>query len=130
MAYADIFTNHKGAAMLQESPSNTSTEAQENSRTINWKQIVKEWQGSNLSQKAFCKSRHLNFNSFAYQSSKLKNKGCKGGAIVPIKISSDHYKNTRPSQSLSIILPTGIKLLVPQCYDYKTLSHLINALRA
>ena len=83
------------------------TEAQ-----VDWIDIIKQWKSSGLSQPAYCKANHINYNQFIYQNSKLSARGKSHPKLLPIKIAQTN-SFTPVQNNFVLFYPGGLKLHIP-----------------
>ena|SRR3990167_2774692 len=101
-----------------------STVIVNNTPTLDWKNIIADWENSGLSQTEFCKSRKLNYQTFGYQRSKSLKKMIRKTGLLPVKI----IGKDQPIGTNHFILqwPTGMKLSIPINADSDTLKILLS----
>lgn len=56
-------------------------------KTDIWQQHIKSWQGSGLTQTAFCEQQHIKLHNFQYWRKRLSNQGEQPGVFVPVTVS-------------------------------------------
>ena len=97
---------------------------------IDWAQISKEWKSSKKTQELFCKSRGINYSTFVYQRSKLreklKNKKKKEAKFSPVKITTLNRPNILSPVILH--LAGGARLEIPSCIAVSQLKPLLQLL--
>ena len=88
-----------------------------------WRQHIKNWKQSGLSQKVYCKQENLNFHAFNYWNQKISNKrGSDFVAIQPIKTAS--------SSEIRLELPNGLALSWSGEPDSDYIQSLVESLRS
>ena len=90
--------------------------------------IMREFESSNQTQPEFCKERNLAFNTFAYYRRQyLAQQKVSSKASSPfVEIQVPRAMGVEP---FSLSFPNGIKLCLPQQFDDRQLSKLIEVLR-
>jgi hypothetical protein len=109
-------------------PTNTPSQLSSSiADACNWQEMIKAWEQSDMTQKAFCKAHGLNYNSFAYQRGQLMQQASKIPPLLPVKISQPKQvaTTTLATQCCIVQWPCGIKLTVPPGTDAATLKTLI-----
>lgn len=71
-----------------------------------WQHHIERWQVSELSQKAYCIENNLSYASFGYWRTRLKRNAVPEKKLIPVTLS-------RPADSVTIILPVGVRMEVP-----------------
>jgi predicted enzyme involved in methoxymalonyl-ACP biosynthesis len=77
-----------------------------------WSAIVKQWDRTKESQKAYCNRLNLNINTFCYVKAKLKQKHIVSAKFIPVTI-EPHESMVSTNSSLCFENKRGIKLQVP-----------------
>ena len=114
------------ASESQETSSEASL-SEEGAPAIDWPKIIQAWEDSGLLQKEFCRQQGIKFRLFTYHRTKLKKSKSSKSKLLPLKIAKN--KSLRDSLApFSVLLPTGIKLLIPQDHDRKALRQLLDIL--
>lgn len=95
-----------------------------------WNTQVSEWESSGLSQKEFCKQRHLKYHLFHYYRSKRsKKKGVE--KLLPIQLLGQKNREEISSKGGYVLgLPNGGRLSIPLNYDAASLKGLLHLLGA
>lgn len=92
-----------------------------------WRQIIQDWEESELSQSAFCSSRAINFHQFSYYRNKFLNEDRDEQALIPVRISS--ASETQPSNNAFILhLKGDARLIIPSSYHEQALKKLLTLL--
>jgi hypothetical protein len=71
-----------------------------------WQQHINDWRQSRLSQREYCKQNDISFSSFGYWRTRLNRSSKIGGKLIPVTV-------VRPSASVAVFLPGGLRLEVP-----------------
>lgn len=89
-----------------------------------WSKIIKQWDKTQESQKAYCKRLNLNFNTFAYVKAKLNQKHQLTNKFIPVKIQS-HEPLLDVGSSLLFENKSGIKLKISLSVKESTLLNVL-----
>lgn len=81
--------------------------------------IIKEWQQSGLSKKAFCSQRGITYHTFHYWCKRMS--GSRGFAEVKVK-SSSHCS----SNAYELIFPSGVRMMFTEQPSVQWLRELVS----
>jgi hypothetical protein len=70
-----------------------------------WKQIIEDYEASNLTRSDYCRMHQINYDNFGYWCRKLKKQTIK--SLVPIKIKSECNQHIEKNKVLSTLLFTN-----------------------
>jgi len=92
-------------------------------RRLFWAEHVQQWQGSGLSQRAYCRQHNLIPRKLTYWVSRSRQQAVSAGGIVPARI-------TDPAVTGDLVLrhPDGWQLVLPTDIDSAWLSGLLRGL--
>ena len=106
-------------------------------KQINWPEMLALYQKSGLQQKAFCRWQGITFPSFKYHWSRLNQsrKSTKTNTplkvpknFAPIKLTTQSKVTQKPLTSYTITLPNGFRLDVTPGCDYQEVYRLMEVL--
>lgn len=86
-----------------------------------WQQHIEAWRQSALSQRDYCKRQEISFSGFSYWRRRLNGLAKDQSKLLPIKVSR--------SATLTVILPSGIRLELPAHALEEILPVLIRAVQ-
>jgi len=90
-----------------------------------WKQTITEWEKSELTQKAFCQSRRINFSSFSYYRTQFKIRQPRKQKLATIKVVSNKPTSQTSLGNFIVQSPSGTKLILPRKYNPSELKSLL-----
>lgn len=98
-----------------------------------WKEIIEDWQKSELSQQRYCATKKINFNTFTYWRGNLKDEADEEKAplkcnnkFTPITIVSSEDVET--DNGLILYLRNGRKIKISKRFDEETLQRLLRCI--
>lgn len=113
----------------------TATKSTDTARDANrqhWLSLIKQWEGSKLSQQAYCTRSGINFNSFTYWRGKFLSSASSDvkAKFVRVKMAVNHVTPVDAPRSIQIKLLTGHVVYIPTNLDVNAIAKLINLLGA
>ena len=89
--------------------------------------LIRDWQHSGLSQKAFCEQHTIRYHVFHYWYKCFRDlqSNSKPEGFIPIKIQRANTTNTASAQ-VELVLADGKRVLFHQPVSSDSLKHLIN----
>ncbi len=95
-----------------------------------WKQIIEDWQKSDLAQQRYCEIKKINYNTFTYWRGNLKNEANEkketlkyNNKFTPIAIVSS--EDVEADNDLILYLRNGRKIKISKRFDDETLHRLL-----
>ena len=90
-----------------------------------WKNHIKSWERSGLSQTAYCRQNNLKMHRWWYWRKRISTPLATDVTFVPLKFSSSH-----PSGSIiSVNTPNGYRIEIDNGFDFSKLRQLITTIR-
>ena len=89
----------------------------------NWKNRIKAWENSGLSQKTYCRQEKISFSAFCYWRKKLAGSTHR---FVELKFKRIDDSSIPP---IAITLPNGIRIDLSINTDSKTIGSLVSSLK-
>ena len=97
-----------------------------------WRKIVHDHTQSGMSQKEFCAHRGININHFTYRRQLLnKQKSNPKPVFATVMFAPERPTQADSNQEVivfTLVLPCGMKLLIPSRADKLSIQHVISAL--
>ena len=92
-----------------------------------WRRMVRQWHGSRLSVRAFCRDHGLAEPNFYAWRRLIKQRDAKAVAFVPVRVVPDDQPITVAAVSggLELVLPAGRLLRIGPGFDGATLQRLL-----
>ena len=92
-----------------------------------WRRYVREHEASGLTQTTFCKERHLSLNSFSYHRAQYLAEMKE--SVPPTPSFVEVHFPPMTLEPFLLNLPNGMRLSLPQQFDEKRLTQLLEVLR-
>ena len=93
-----------------------------------WRQLVAEQERSELSIRAFARSRGLNANTFAWWRARLRSRGASRTATTFVELRSTARPPAPSGDQLELQLRNGTILRIPAGFDVLAVASLVAAL--
>jgi hypothetical protein len=109
----------------------TNSESKQSQKRQAWKQHIKAWEKSGLTQKAYCKSQHLSVVNFCYWKKKFSvNSGTGNSKFYPLAIPDASQNQNRANNSSVRIQVSGqrFSIAVSEGFNPDLLKNVINTL--
>ncbi len=123
-----------------------TSKPRETERSKYWRDVMKEWEASRMTQVSFCRERGISPAAFSWWRSEIKKRDRKEKAVVQpseaCQNSTPHGlpfvqisvpENIAPSAShdrIEIILASGHQIRVPQGFSSETLQRVLEVLES
>lgn len=89
-----------------------------------WQMLIEEHEKSGLTQIAFCKQKEIPISHFTYYRARIINKPAKENVFIPI-----HLQKQNTCSDIQILLPNGLKCIVPTVTNIAYIKQLVETLR-
>lgn len=103
---------------------------EESTRHARWHSLIKEQEGSGLSQKAFCKQRSLSERQFSYYRCRLKPGASKQTfqkkGLIPVTIAKKEFN----PEEIRLMLPNGFQCIFSNQMEILRIKRLVEVLLA
>ena len=95
-----------------------------------WRELIRRWQHSGLSVRAFCQRQRLAVPSFYAWRRTLRQRDAQASQAAPVTFLPVHVRHddTDPTPPLELVLATGRHLRIPHGYDPAHLGDVVRAL--
>ena len=97
-----------------------------------WKKVIRDWEGSGLSQKEYCKRNDLSRHTFSWWKWQLSKRPPRGRppAFVEVAVPEAEVERVRTvcTEALEVQVRNGVVVRIPRGFDENTLVRFMNVL--
>lgn len=113
---------------LESSPPSATQLKEPPKSSEEWGAIIRGWEQSGLSQKAYCEQHNMKLHNFVYHRKKHQSDQRSTSRFSQIKITGKSNSSENPTGLYRLKLPNGITLLIPPQFESSSLKELFQLL--